>query len=149
MASAKLPAQLACRVLGVTESGYYGWRSRPPSARSLRHAWLTEQIQAVHQASLGTYGARRGARRLRLELGIAVGHGAVEMLMRRAGLAGLPGRRRRRPVHDTPGSPAIVHRNFARSRTDELWYRRALRPAFMREGRTHGRGSASCQRGNL
>jgi putative transposase len=59
MASEGLPVQLACRVLGVSESGYYDWRTRPPSARSLRHVWLTEQIQAVHQASFGTYGSRR------------------------------------------------------------------------------------------
>jgi len=54
MASHKLPVQLACRVLGVSESGYYDWRTRPPSTRSLRHVWLTEHIQAVHQASFGT-----------------------------------------------------------------------------------------------
>jgi hypothetical protein len=121
MASEKLPVQLACRVLGVAESGYYDWRSRPPSARSLRHAWLTEQIQAVHQASLGTYGSRRVHAELRLGLGIVVGHGAVEMLMRRAGLVGLPGRKRRRPVHDTAFPGDLVDRNFARDRPNELW----------------------------
>ena len=54
-----LPVQKACRLLSVAESGYYEWRSRPPSARAVRHAWLTEQIRAVHTASRGTYGARR------------------------------------------------------------------------------------------
>ena len=47
--------QLATRVLGVSESGYYEWRGRAPSARAVRHAWLTEQIQAVHLASRGIY----------------------------------------------------------------------------------------------
>jgi hypothetical protein len=51
MASGGLPAQMATRVLRVSESGYYEWRGRPPSARALRHAWLTEQIQAVHVMS--------------------------------------------------------------------------------------------------
>ena len=101
MASEKLSVQLACRVLEVAESGFYEWRSRPLSPRALRHAWLTEQIHAVHQASFGTYGSRRVHAELRLGLGITVGHGAVEMLMRRAGIVGLPGRKRRRPVHDT------------------------------------------------
>jgi transposase InsO family protein len=121
MASEKLPVQMACRVLGVAESGYYEQRSRPPSARALRHVWLTDQIQAVHAASFGTYGARRVHAELRLGLGIAVGHGAVEMLMRRAGLAGLPGRRRRRLIHETPFAGDLVDRQFARDRPDQLW----------------------------
>ena len=38
--------QTACRLLSVAESGYYEWGSRPPSARTVRLAWLTEQIRA-------------------------------------------------------------------------------------------------------
>lgn len=121
MASEGRSVQLACRVLGVAESGYYEWRSRPVSARALRHAWLTEQIQAIHTASFGTYGARRVHAELRLGHGILVGHGAVEMLMRRAGLAGLPGRKRRRAVHDTAFSADLVDRNFTRPAPNQLW----------------------------
>jgi putative transposase len=43
------------------------------------------------------------------------------MLMRRAGLVGLPGRRRRRLVHDTAFAGDLVDRNFARNRPNELW----------------------------
>ena len=50
--------QVACRVLGVSESGLYAWRSRPPSARSIRHAWLTDIMRQIHEQSRGTYGAR-------------------------------------------------------------------------------------------
>ena len=64
----------------------------------MRHAWLTEQIQAVHLASRGIYGSRRVHAELTLGLGITVGHGAVETLMRRAGIKGLPGSRRPRPA---------------------------------------------------
>jgi putative transposase len=96
IAAEGLPAQLATRVLGVSESGYYEWRGRAPSARAVRHAWLTEQIQAVHLASRGTYGSRRVHAELTLGLGITVGHGSVEMLMRRAAIKGLPGSRRSR-----------------------------------------------------
>jgi len=59
MAAQGLPVEVCCRVLDVSVSGYYAWRLRPPSARSLRHIWLTGQIQAVHVASRGTYGSRR------------------------------------------------------------------------------------------
>ena len=54
-----LATQVACRVLGVSEAGFYAWRSRPPSARCIRHAWLTDVICHIHEQSRGTYGARR------------------------------------------------------------------------------------------
>lgn len=44
MAAEGLPIEVACRVLGVSVSGYYEWLNRPPSARALRHAWLMERI---------------------------------------------------------------------------------------------------------
>lgn len=90
--------QTACRLLSVSESGYYEWRRRPPSARAVRHAWLTEQIRAVHTASHGTYGILPVHAELTLGLGLQVGHNQVELLMTRAGIKGLPGNRRPRPV---------------------------------------------------
>ena len=54
-----MPVQMARRVLEVSESGYYAWRKRAPSARAIRHAWLTDLIRGVHLAARGTYGARR------------------------------------------------------------------------------------------
>jgi hypothetical protein len=40
--------QRACLMLGVSVSGYYDWKVRPPSARALRHAWLAGEIAQVH-----------------------------------------------------------------------------------------------------
>jgi hypothetical protein len=111
-------------VLGVSDSGYYLWHNRPPSARAIRHAWLTEQIEAVHTVSNGVYGAhcvRRVHAELTLGHGIVVGHGAVEMLMRRAGLKGLPGSRRPRPKHQTPTAADLVDRAFSRTGRDQRW----------------------------
>ena len=51
--------KLACRVLEVTRAGYYGSVTRSPSARAIRHAWLTDLITQIHAASRGTYGAPR------------------------------------------------------------------------------------------
>ena len=98
MAAEKLPVQLACRVLGVSESGYYAWRGRPLSARAVRHAWLTDEIRRVHNESRDTYGALRVHAELTLGRGLAVGHCAVAMLMARAGNAGLSGRPRYRRI---------------------------------------------------
>jgi transposase InsO family protein len=108
-------------VLDVSESTFFADRVRVPSNRSIRHAWLTDLIIQAHGASRGTYGARRVHADLTIGMGVSVGHNAVEMLMRRAGLKGLPGNRRRRPTHQTPTATDLVERQFSRDGPNELW----------------------------
>jgi transposase InsO family protein/transposase-like protein len=121
MAAEGLPVQSGCRAAGVSDSGFYAWRKRGLSVRAVRHAWLTDVIRQVHAAANGVYGARRVHAELRLGRGIIVGHGAVELLMQRAGLHGLPGARRRRPRQETPTAADLVDRQFARPGRDQLW----------------------------
>ena len=52
---------LAARVLKVSESGYYEWRGRAPSARAIRHAWLTGLIRQVHAVTPAAYTALGGS----------------------------------------------------------------------------------------
>jgi putative transposase len=113
-----------CRVLGVSPSGYWAWRRREPSARAHANAQLTDHIVQIHQASRGTYGARR----VRAELvasGISCGHTRVARLMRQAGLVGC---HRRRPVHTTRRDPAaepapdLVQRAFRAPAPNQLWW---------------------------
>jgi len=75
MAGEGIPVEVTCRVVDVSVSGYYAWLNWPPSARALRHAWLTDLITEVHQLSRSTYGSRRVHAELRLGRGIVVGHG--------------------------------------------------------------------------
>lgn len=83
----------ACRVLGVSESGYYDWKDRPPSATALRRLWLAGEITDVHRASGGIYGAKRVTAEVRYGRDILVGHDAVSDIMRGLGLKGVPNRR--------------------------------------------------------
>lgn len=46
--------KILCRVLGVSVSGYYAWRKRPPSARAQINAVLVEDLRRVHAASRQT-----------------------------------------------------------------------------------------------
>jgi transposase InsO family protein len=115
-----LPVEVACRVLGVSCAGFYAWRFRPPSARAVRHAWLTDLIREVHVASYGNYGAKRVHAELVLGRGITVGHNAVAMLMHRPGIAGRNGARKR----SVPGAPTaddLVDRIFHREGPNQLW----------------------------
>jgi transposase InsO family protein len=121
MAAEKLPVKLACRILCVSESGYYEWRTRGPSPRALRHAQLTVIIQQIHRDFRGVYGARRMHGELTLGRGLSVGRQAVEMLMRRAGLQGVSGRPRYRQVPNAPTASDLVDRKFERSARDQLW----------------------------
>ena len=113
--------KLACRVLKVSESGYYARRSRPPSGRSVRHVWLTDLIRRAHFASRATYGIRRVHAELTLGQGVAVGHQAVELLMRRAGIQGISGRPKFRRVPGVITAADRVERQFHRDNPDELW----------------------------
>jgi transposase InsO family protein len=121
MAAEHIPVEVACRVLGVSVSGYYAWAARPPSARAIRHAWLTDVITEVHQNSRGIYGSRRIHAELRLGRGVVVGHGAIEMLMRRAGLAGVTGRAKWRRTKPDQIATDLVDRDFSRSGPNQLW----------------------------
>jgi transposase-like protein len=115
----------ACYSLGVSTSGFYEW-SRAPSARSIRHAWLTDLIRQVHEASYGTYGQPRVRAELQQAHGITISRkaaavaldiqGLVDRLVRNphglvTGEAGAePGRdllRAPRPAPPLVGSPPV------------------------------------------
>jgi putative transposase len=112
-----------CRVLGVSESGFYAWRDRPPSARARRDAELVLPIVASHAASDGTYGAPRILEDLR-EQGERVGQKRIARLMRREGIQGV---HRRRGVRTTrrgaTGHEAadLVRRDFTATGPNQLW----------------------------
>jgi len=120
---AYLPVSLLCRMLGVSRSGYYAWRERPPSKRSREDATLTEKIREVHQRSRETYGYPRVHAELRA-LDVRCGRRRVARLMREAGLRGcMRGRRRctTRPGERAAPAPDLVRRKFSASTPDRIW----------------------------
>jgi hypothetical protein len=84
---ASYPVSLLCRVLGVSRSGYYDWKDRPPSKRARENAALTEQIVEIHERSRETSGYPRVHAELRA-LGERCSRKRVARLMRGAGLQG-------------------------------------------------------------
>jgi putative transposase len=117
------PVQFMCRMLGVSRSGYYGWRDRPPSARNRMDAALTEKIRDIHEHSRETYGSPRVHAELKA-LGTCCGRKRVERLMRKAGLQGcMRGRRSGTTHRSKKAAPAqdLVKRDFTTTRTDRIW----------------------------
>ena len=118
-----LPVALLCRMLGVSKSGYYAWRQRPPSKRSREDAALTEKIREIHRRSRETYGSPRVHAELRA-LGTRCGRKRVARLMRKAGLRGcMRGRRKRTTRRSGRAVPAkdLLQRSFAATEADKIW----------------------------
>ena len=111
------------RVLGVSTSGYYAWRRRPPSARARADAELTTRVRESHARSRGTYGAPRIHADL-ADDGVSVGRKRVARVMRAAGIAGVSRRRgprtTRRAVRARP-APDRVERRFEADEPNRLW----------------------------
>ena len=121
---ADLPVHTMCRVLQVSASGYYAWRQRAPSPRSIANAVLTERIRAIHADSDGTYGMPRVRAEL-IEQGQCVGRKRVARLMRSTKLHGVSRRRgftvTTRRDRAQPQAPDLVRRRFVAEAPDTLW----------------------------
>ena len=102
------PIRLMCRCLRVSPSGYYGWVTRAPSARAQENARLLARIRHVHADHDGVVGSPRIWEDLR-DAGERCGRHRVARLMRRAGLRGVPQRRRWRTKPS--GTPPAGTRN--------------------------------------
>ena len=117
------PIEHACRVLGVSRSGYYAWKNRLESARATENKRLTVEIRAIFRASRGTYGSPRVTAELRAR-GLTCSEKRVARLMRAAGIRAV--RRRRRRVNEAQASLESLHanvldRDFSPERPNASW----------------------------
>jgi len=113
-----------CRCLGVSTSGYYGWRERPPSARAVSDELLSEKIHLVHDQSRGTYGYRRITTELQEEHGEDVGKHRVARLMAKEQLQGVTRRkfcRTTRRDESARPAPDLMERDFTAPAPDKRW----------------------------
>jgi putative transposase len=112
-----------CRVLRVSCSGYYAWRTRVPSARAREDAVLTAQIMTIHEQSRQTYGAPRVHAELAAG-GARCGRKRVARLMRAAGVVGCHRRRQVvTTVREPSAPPALDHveRQFVADAPNTRW----------------------------
>ena len=56
---AEFSVRMMCEVLGVSPSGYYAWKHRPPSARVVDNDRLLRRMREIHRFSRETYGQPR------------------------------------------------------------------------------------------
>lgn len=113
-----------CGTLGVSVSGYYAWRSRPPSQHQQTDAVLLKAIQAAYQAGRGLYGSPRIHAAL-LQQGVRCSRKRVARLMHQHDIHS-----RRRPKrrvrttdsrHNRPVAPNLLKRDFSADAPNEKW----------------------------
>jgi len=118
------PVRLQCRVLAVSASGYYGWRTREPGPRARRRAALGERIARIHADSRGAYGSPRVFEQLK-QNGETVGRKRIASIMRERGLQGkCPRKRAPRTTdsaHDKPVAANVLDRDFTATAPDQKW----------------------------
>lgn len=116
------PVRRMCKVLEVSQSGFYAWLKRTPSRRTTEDTRLGIQIQTVHAQSRQTYGSPRVHAALK-QAGERVGRRRVARLMRDMALQGMktrrfkPGRKAKRPTPE----PNRLGQTFSAERLNEKW----------------------------
>jgi transposase InsO family protein len=111
----------------VSESWFYKWRDRPPTARQARRATLDEAVKASFDESggnPGTYGSPRVFEDL-VDAGWRVSVNTVAASMARQGLQGRPPKRKRRcltrPDRRADPIPDLVRRDFSTGPVNQRW----------------------------
>lgn len=107
-----------CRLLGVSASGYYAWRDRPPSRRAQARTALDANVRAAFEARKGRAGAPRLARH------VMKGRRQVAESLRRQGLRAKAARKFRAPTnsnHTLPVAENLLQQNFSAQRPNQVW----------------------------
>ncbi len=117
------PVCMMCRLLRVSASGYYAWRTRSESSRTKSDRELMKEIRRIHQDSKGVYGSPRVHAELVAE-GVKVGRHKVAGLMRLQRLRGCPKRRFRVTTQRDPSHPVaknLLKQDFTADAPNQRW----------------------------
>ena len=111
-----------CRVLRIQRSGYYAWKAKPKSKRTVADESLLVRIKQSFENSQGIYGSPRVHCDLREE-GIVCGEKRVARLMHQAKLRSVRGYKRPRYRVGVPSAtaPNLLQREFTVAQPDQVW----------------------------
>ena len=122
-AKAQFPVHRLCRVLGVSQSGYFAWRGRSACRRQRDDLVLLAHVRSAFALSNGTYGSPRMTRELQ-DAGLVVGRCRIARLMRDNGLQARQKRRFKRTTdshHAWPVAPNLLDQDFTAPGPDKKW----------------------------
>lgn len=121
--SSRFSLALMCRLLSVSASGYYDWRSRKPSRREEENRQLANKIKAIFDDEKSRAGALRITKRLNNE-GTPVGRHRVAKIMRSNGWRARAAKKFKATTnsnHQLPVAPNLLQQNFSAHRPNEKW----------------------------
>lgn len=104
-----------CQALGVSRSGFYGWRGRPPSERERNNRELLEAMREIHSDPYTCcYGSPRMTNELR-DRNLQASENRVARLMRQDGIQARPKRafRPQTTIQDGSASSRIAPNRLA------------------------------------
>ena len=110
--------RLMCRVLKVSPSGYYAWRSRTPSKQAQARAVLDAQVRIEFESRKGRAGSPRLARHL------SVGRRQVAESLRRQGLRAKAARKFKATTnsnHTLPVAENLLQQDFTAQQPNQVW----------------------------
>ena len=112
-----------CSVLKVSRSGYYSWRTRKPSQRTIDDQAVIKSIVAIHDETLQSYGSPRMHVEL-TEVGHRISVGRVERLMSQNSLAAKQGKKNKQRQHHRNGIAHVANildRQFTAASPNTKW----------------------------
>lgn len=117
------PTSVMCEVLEVSRSGYYAWRTRPPSQRSQQRELLLAEIEEIHLKRRKVYGSPRIHEELKAR-GRSCNVKTVARIMGEEGIRAKTAKkfkvttdsRHRRPVAEN-----VLNRDFEAQEANQVW----------------------------
>lgn len=112
-----------CKVLGVSRSGYYIWRSRLPSKRDQERIELVEIIEEIYADSFETYGSPRIQQEM-VHRGFKVSRPRVARIMRAEGIQSKIRKKYKTTTdskHDLKVAPNLLNRKFEVDSPSKAW----------------------------
>ncbi len=120
---ASFPISRMCRVLGVSQSGFFAWQERPTCRRQQQDMVYLAHIRTAFALSNGTYASPRMHRDL-VDVGQEIGRHRTARLMRENQLVARQKRRFKRTTdseHAWPVTPNLVAQDFMADGPDRKW----------------------------
>ena len=112
-----------CRILNISRSSYYTWKTRSKSMRDKVNEALVFEIKLIFEKNRKLYGSPRITAELRAK-GISCGENRVARLMRINGIVAKTKRRFKATTdskHTLPVAENVINQDFTAERPNEVW----------------------------